>query len=200
MSFAAFYQRGERRLDLERDYYENYFHQDERVPRLLQLREGKLIRVADVYSAGERKTSATWNEVLPRAGTRSGLNVRLHGLHGLRVTWVIADPDAGRWETGRIRTIRRLLPHFRNFVYVRQTLPRANALGSTYRDLLDSTGIGVIHLDRRGRIAQTNDRARDLLFRGNGLWEQGAYLRAWLPEDSARLAGLVAAALPTLSE
>ena len=27
VSFAAFYRRGERRLDLERDYYENYFHQ-----------------------------------------------------------------------------------------------------------------------------------------------------------------------------
>ena len=198
VSFAAFYRRGERRPDLERVYYETYFHQDERVPRLRQLREGKLVRNADLFSAGERKTSATWNEALPLSGTRNGLNVRLRGLHGLRVTWVIADPVAGHWETGRIRMIRRLLPHIRNFVHVRQALAGAAALGSPFTHLLDNARIGVIHLDRRGRIIETNDRARDLLGQGNGLWEQRGFLRAWLPEDDARLKRLVAAALPTL--
>ena len=198
VSFAAFYRRGERRLDLERDYYENYFHQDERVPRLRQLREGKLVRNADLFSAGERKTSATWNEAMPRAGTRNGLNVRLRGLHGLRVTWVVADPVAGDWETGRIRTIRRVLPHLRNFVHVRQALAGAEALGFSFTRLLDNARLGVIHLDRRGRIVETNDRARDLLRQGDGLWERGGFLRAWLPEDDARLRRLVTAALPSL--
>ena len=198
VSFAAFYRRGERRLDLERDYYENYFHQDERVPRLLQLREGKLVRVADLFSPGELKTSATWNEALPRSGTQNGLNVRLRGLHGLRVTWVIADPVAGNWETGQTLMIEGLLPHIRNFVHVRQALAGAEALGSSFTHLLDNARLGVIHLDRRGRIVETNDRARDLLLRGNGLREQGGFLRAWLPEDDARLKPLVAAALPSL--
>ncbi len=198
MSFAAFFRRGERRLDLERDYYDNYFHQDERVPRLMHLREGKLVRVADLFTAGERKTSATWNEALPRAGTQNGLNVRLRGLHGLRVTWVIADPVAGDWETGRIRVIRRLLPHLRNFVHVRQALAGAEALGSPFTRLLDNARLGVIHLDRRGRIMEVNDRARHLLRRGNGLWEQRGFLRAWSPDDDARLERLVAAVLPSL--
>ena len=198
VAFAAFYRRGERRPDLERDYYENYFHQDERVPRLRQLREGKLVRVADLFSAAERQTSATWNEALPRAGTRNGLNVRLRGLHGLRVTWVVADPVAGDWETGRIRMIRRLLPHLRNFVHVRQALAGAEALGSSFTHLLDNARLGVIHLDRRGRIVEANDRARHLLRRGNGLWEQGGFLRARSPADDARLRRLVAAALPSL--
>jgi len=50
VSFAAIYRRGERRRDLERDYYENYFNRDERVPRLRQMREGKLVRVADLFT------------------------------------------------------------------------------------------------------------------------------------------------------
>ena len=196
VSFAAFYRRGEHRPDLERVYYENYFHRDERVRRLLHLREGKLVRVAGLFSAEERKTSVTWNEALPLAGTRNGLNVRLRGLHGLRVTWVIADPVAGDWETGRIRTIRRLLPHIRNFVHVRQALAGAEALGSSLIDLFDSASLAVFHLDRRGRIAEANDRARDLLEQNNGLRQEDGFLRARWPEDDARLGRLVAAALP----
>ena len=197
VSFAAFYRRGERRLDLERDYYDNYFHQDERVPRLIRLRDGKLVRNADLFSAAERKTSPTWNEILPRACTQNGLNVRLRGLHGLRVTWVLADPVAGDWETGRIRTIRRLLPHLCNFVHVRQALAAAEALGSSLIRLLDNARIGVIHLDRHGRIVEANDCARDLLLGSNGLWEQGGFLRTWSPESNARLRRLLAAALPS---
>ena len=198
VSFAAFYRRGERRLDLERDYYDNYFHQDERVPRLIRLRDGKLVRNADLFSAAERQTSATWNEILPRAGTRNGLNVRLRGLHGLRVTWVLADPVAADWETARIRTIRRLLPHLGNFVHVRQALAAAEALGSSLIRLLDNARLGVIHLDRRGRIVEANDCARHLLRQDSGLWEQDGVLRARLPESDARLRRLLAAALPTL--
>ena len=154
--FAAFYRRGERRRDLERDYYDNYFHQDERVPRLLRLREGKLVRVANLFSATELKTSATWNEALPRSGTQNGLIVRLRRLHGLRVTWVIANPVTGNWDTGRIRMIRRLFPHVRNFVNVRQALADAGGLGSALFNLPGNARLGVIHVGRGGRIARSS--------------------------------------------
>ena len=199
VSFAAFYRRGERRLDLEREYYDNYFHQDERVARLLQLGRGKLVRNATLFTPRQRRTSVTWNEMLPRAGTQNGLCVRLRERHGLRATWVFADPVTGNWETDRIQTIQRLLPHLSSFVHLRQTLAGVQALGASIHDLFDSTGVGVIHLDRRGRIVETNDHARDLFFRGNGLWDEGGFLRTWLPEDEGRLKRLVTAALPTLS-
>ena len=198
VAFAAFYRRGERRPDLERAYYDNYFHQDERVPRLRQLREGKLVRMADLFSAEERKTSVTWNEALPLSGTQNGLNVRLQGPHGLRITWVLADPVAGSWESGRIRTIRRLLPHIRNFVHVRQALAEARAQGSSLIHLFDSASLAVFRLDRRGRIAEANDRARDLLREGTGLWQQDGFLRAYRSEDDTRLGRLMATALPGL--
>ena len=197
VSFAAFYRSGERRSDLERDYYENYFHLDERVPRLRQLRDGKLVRVATLYSPRELKTSATWNEALPRSGTQNALIARLCGMHGLRVTWVIADPVDGSWESGRIRMIRRLFPHIRNYVQVRQALAEARVLGSSLVHHLGSARLAVVRLDRRGRVVQANDRAEDLLRQDNVLWQEGGFLRARLPEDDARLRQLVAAALPT---
>ena len=194
--FGACFRRGERRDDLERDYFDNYFRRDERVPRLRRLRDGKLVHAASLYSAGERKTSATWNEALPRYGTRNGLNVRLQGLHGLRLAWGLADPVTGEWSSDRIRTVRRLLPHLRSFVHVRQALADAEARGSPLVRLLDNHRVGVIHLDRRGRIVEANDRARDLLRQNMGLWQRHGILRARFPEDDARLSLLVAAALP----
>ena len=197
--YARFYRRGEHRADLERDYYDNYFHRDERVPRLRHLREGKLIRVANLYSAEELKTSATWNEAVPRAGTRNSLNVCLRGLGGLRVTWVVADSAAGDWDSGRIRMIRRLLPHIRSFVHVRQAVAEARALGPSPLHLFANARLGVIHLDRHGRIAQANGRAGDLLAGGNALRQEEGFLRARRPEDDTRLKRLVSAALPTFN-
>ena len=194
--FAAFYRRGERRRDMERLYFEYYHFRDERLPRLRNLRYGKLVRVVDLYSARELKKSATWNEALPRAGTQRGLNVRMRGPRGSRIVWAISDPVTGDWKTGSIRMIRRLMPHIRNFISVRQALAHASALGSSLVNLLGNARLGVIHLDRHGFIVEVNDRARHLLGQDSGLRQQDGLLRAWLPEDDARLSRLVAAALP----
>ena len=62
--------------------------------------------------------------------------------------------------------------------------------------LLDTRQIGVVHLDRRGRILAANDRARHLLRQGDGVADRAGKLRARGPEDQPRLDRLVAAALP----
>ena len=196
LSFAVFYRRGERRQDLERDYYRNYFQQDERVPRIARLRDHRLVRAAGLFRAGELKSSATWNEALPQAGTQNGLMAVLRDPRGSGMVWVIADPVAGEWESGRIRTIRRLFPHIANFVSVRKTLADAKASGTSLLDLLGNVHIGVIRLNWLGRLIEANDRARDLLRQDNGLRQQDGFLNACLPEDDARLQQLLAAALP----
>ena len=63
--------------------------------------------------------------------------------------------------------------------------------------LLDNRRIGVIHLDRRGRILEVNDRARRILRRGGRLSDNDGVLCAREPDDQFRLARLVAGALPT---
>jgi len=63
-------------------------------------------------------------------------------------------------------------------------------------ELLDTTGSGVIQLDRRGRIVEVNDRARDLLRTGDGLFDERGFLFARTPEENDHLQGLLARALP----
>ena len=152
--FAAAHYRGQRREDLELDYLENYHLWDERIPRLRRLPNNKVTHVTGLYSQRELKTSRSYNEFSPRSGGRNSLNVRLRGPNGSHITWVILDPVRADWQDAQVGMIERLLPHVRSFVHIRQSLSFASALGSTFGELLEQTSLGVIYLNRRGRVAQ----------------------------------------------
>ena len=195
--FVGLYYRGQRREDLECEYLENYHAIDERVPRFRQLPARRLVHINDLYTAEELKTSPTYNEILPRAAMQDGLNVRLPGLDGSHIGWGLNDPvDSEGWGPSRIAMVQRLLPHIQQFVRVRQALVRAEARSSTVTALLDNPRIGVLELDRRGRILEANDRARNILRHGDGLLDRNGMLRARAPADQVRLERLVGVALP----
>ncbi len=195
--FVGAYCRGQRREDQERDYLENYHPTDERVPRFRQLSDSRLVHVRDLLTAEELKTSPTYNEMLLRDGGQNSMYVRLDGPDGSSIAWGLRDPvDSDGWGASRIRMVTRLLPHIRQFVSVRQALVRAEARHTTVTALLDNHRIGVVHLDRRGRIMEANDRARDILRRGDGLSDRAGALRARVSADRVRLEQLVGDALP----
>ena len=195
--FAQFHQHGQRREDLERVYFEVYHSRDERLPRLRLLPDSEVVHVRDLYTEQELKSSPAYNEWMRQAGNQNGLMVRLAVPGGQRVVWSLGDCIApGGWESHRIKMIDHLLPHLRQFVRVRQAVSNARGLGSSLGALLDNTCVGVIHLDRRGRIVETNARALDLLRRGDGLSDRNGFLDAWLPGDTDRLQRLLDGALP----
>ena len=194
----GFYSRGQHREDLEREYLEVYHPIDERVPRVRQLPDSRLMHVKDLYTAQELKTSPTYNEMLLLNHHQDSLNVRLDGPDGSNITWGLGDPaGAGGWGSSAITMVQRLLPHIRQFVRVRQALVNAEARNTMLTPLLDNPRIGVIHLDRRGRIMAVNDRARGILRQGDGLSDRNGELRARRRTDQVRLERLVGAALPT---
>ena len=196
--FVGVYSRGERQADLEREYLQAYHPIDEAVPRLRQLPDSHLVPIADLYTAEELKTSPTYNEILLRSQYQNGLNVRLDGPDTSHISWGLGDPVASDgWGSSEIETIKRLLPHIRQFIRVRQALVRAEAHETTVTALLDNPRIGVLHLDRRGQIIAVNDRARSILRLGDGLSDRdGVLLGARKAADRLHLEGLVASALP----
>ena len=195
---VGLYYRGQRREDLEREYVEIYHPIDERVPRFRQLPESRLAHVPDLYTAEELKTSPTYNEALRRSQYQHGLNVLLDGPDASHIAWGLCDPVASDgWGSSQIAMVTRLLPHIRQFIRVRQALVRAQAGDTTVTALLETPRIGIIHLDRRGRILAVNDRARRLLRQGAGVSDKEGVLQARAPDDQYRLARLVAEALPS---
>ena len=200
VTFVGLYYRGQRRLDLEREYLDVYHPINEGIPRLRQLPDGHLVPIKDLYTAEELHTSRVYNEAFRRGQYQQGVNVLLAGPGGDRMTWSLADPVASEgWGSSQIAMVRRLMPHVRQFIRVRQALVRAQAGDTTVTALLETPRIGVLHLDRRGRILAVNDRARSLLRHGEGVSDEEGVLQARAPDDQVRLARLVAEALPTSS-
>ena len=198
VTFVGLYYRGQRRPDLEREYLDVYHPINEAIPRLRQLPDGHLVPIKDLYTAEELHTSRAYNEALRRGQYQQGVNVRLAGPGGSPMTWSLADPIASEgWGSSQIAMVRRLTPHIRQFIRVRQALVRAQARDTTVTALLDNPRIGVVYLDRRGRILAANDRASGLLRHGEELSDADGVLQARAPDDQGRLARLVAEALPT---
>ena len=164
MFSAWLFVHGQRDRAVEREYFENYYRRDERVPRFRRLPDSRLFHVTDLYSKKELKTSAAYNEFLIRAHRGNSINVRLDGPGGSGIVWAVNDPiDGDGWSSAQLDSIRRLLPHIRQVVRVQHALAGAGALGASLATLLDTTGLGIVQLDGRGRIVAANDRARDVI-------------------------------------
>ena len=199
IDFAYCCHEGLHRPDMEHECFSVYHPIDERMPRLRRLPDSQIVHVSSLYTERELKTSAAYNDLLRRAGAQNSLNVRLDAPGGSRIVWGTADPiGGGAWGTAQIEMLERLLPHIRQFVQIRQELARAQTPGPSLGGLLENIRVGVIHLDRRGRIIEANARALDLLRRADGLVDRNGHLGAWLPADDARLQKLLARALPPL--
>ena len=194
---SRFCYRGERRQDREQWYFNSYYAVDERIPRVARLPDSRLVPITELYTERELKTSLAYNEALPRGGYQHGLNVRLDVSGGCSIVWTLADgTERGVWSSAQTEMIECLLPHLRQYVQVRSVMAGAQALGASLRGLLGYTRVGVIYLDRSGRIVETNDRARQVLRQGDGLFDEGGFLRARLPKDNVRFGRRLRDALP----
>ncbi|MXY54173.1 MAG: hypothetical protein F4Y86_16820 [Gammaproteobacteria bacterium] len=188
--------RGERRLDLERLYRGTYYPIDERVPRMRQAPDSRVLHNTEVFTEAELRTSPVY-QAFKTHRCADAVNVRLDGPAGSRITWMVHDPvDGDGWSSARLDGMRRVLPHLRHAVSVQVALGKAGTIGTTLANLLEATGTGVIELDRRGRILAANDRARRLLRDGDVLFDARRGLFARAPTANAELQSLLARALP----
>ena len=195
--FARLLYGGEDRQDLAHEYFDVYYAHDEGPPRLSERPVGQLVNVPDLYTQRELRTSAAYNEGWGRGQGQNGLITRLDWVDGLSVVWAIGNPIAsGGWQSDQLRLIESLLPHVRHVVRVRQALAGAEALSGGLAGLLDNSRIGVLRLDRHGRVVAANAPAQDILRRGEGLSDRDGALHASLPADDGRLQRLLKGALP----
>ena len=195
--FMWFCLHGERRTDLERLWLETGIPADRTVTRFRPLRFNRVTHITDLYTEEELKTGLGYHLLKTRAHAGNAINVRLRGPGGSRILWQINDPaDRDGWTSGKLDLIRRLRPHVRHTVHVRQALAGAGALGESLTGLRDAIGLGIVQLDARGRIVAANDRALDLLRSGDVLYDKGGFLFAQDQANDDTLQAVLARALP----
>ncbi|MXX68618.1 MAG: hypothetical protein F4Y74_06630 [Gemmatimonadales bacterium] len=194
-----FYFGTERREDWEQTYVRDYLSRDERIRRLIGLPDGVLTHTSELFDERKRKTSAVYNELMRDMQAQDGLNIRLDAPAGSHIAWIFAEStQRGGWSSpDQIRMIERLRPHLRHFISVRHALIDASALGTSLYGLLDNTENCFFQLDRHGKVAAANDRAREVLQRREVLFAPGGFLRAARMEENVELQRLLADAIPT---
>ena len=197
--FARALYRGEDRPDRTRAYFEVYYPQDEAPARHMAQPSGRLIKSSGLYTEEELRTSVAYNEGWRLMRGQNGLTAYFDQPDGLRILWGPGDPVGGRdWQSARLRLAGRLLPHIHRSVLIRQALAAADALGAGLAGLLENDRIGVVQLDRGGRVLEANGPALEILRRGDGLLDRDGTLDAVLPADRSRLRRLLGRALPAL--
>ena len=199
--FARICLGGERRLQIERDYFHTYYPLDEAVPRYPSVPDGELVHISDLYSDKEKETSRTYNDFLVANNIQNSVHVHLSHSHESCVSLtLLRSKIAGSWNSDRPEMIKRLLPHISRFTQLRQALFDARASRQSLTELLDNTRLGVIELDWRHRIVQANDCARNLLLENDGLFDKNGFLRARAPEDNRNLEKVLDRARPRLGD
>lgn len=194
---ARFYVNADRREDLEKLYVGSYCWRDEAIPRLHGYRDGDLIHKSDLYTDREKRTSAAYNEFRRPHGTEDGLFMTLDGGDGCGIVWSCGNStEREGWGHDQIQVIKRLGAHLRQFARVRFVMAKAEKLGRSLAELLETRQWGMIHLDRCGRILEANDRARDILLKRDGLRDARGVLAARNQRENAELQRLLARALP----
>jgi len=195
--FHQYLYRGEPRPDLAREYFEICHPHDEALPRIRKLAAGTVAHTPALYTEEELKTSLAYNEAWSHCTCQNGLCIPLGGPHGLRIVWGFTDPvETGDWQSAQLQLIESLRPHVRQFVDVRQVLSGADALSAGLAGLLDNSQIGVLQLDRSGRVLAANAPAQEILRRSEGLSDRDGALHASLPADDGRLQRLLKRASP----
>ena len=186
----------ERREDLEQLYLRDYFRRDEVILRLYGLRHGELAYKSDLYTDQEKKTSAVYNEFRRVNKSQNGLFMVFDEPDGCAIVWSIGNSvERGGWGHDQIQAVKRLAPHIRQFVRVRNAMANARALGTSLTELLENGRSGFIQLDRRGWILEANDRARAILLERDGLCDEEGVLAVGIQAEDAELQRLLAQAL-----
>ncbi len=193
--FVLMYHQGEPMEECEREYVEDYYPRDERIPRLFHLPPGRLFPNTELYTEQELKLSATYNDFLVRWDGQNQLTVRLAGPMRSHILWSVTRKSRqGDWRSGHIALLEGLMPHVRHAICVSYALANAEARSASLASLLDNQALGTVLLDPCGRIMEANDRARAILGRGNGLEDRDGFLRGRPAAANATLGKLLARA------
>jgi DNA-binding CsgD family transcriptional regulator len=148
-----------------RDYLDNYFAGDIRVPRLNAARPGRIIRDHDVWTDEERLASPLYHEY-QRAHKLFEITGAKLGLEG-HLTWLgFSRNTKTPFQSEDLELIQLLLPHFRQAVRIAVEVGEHRSRTNLLGNLWSANGRAVLIIMPDGRIAFANGEAEAMALRG----------------------------------
>ena len=161
------------------EYIEDYAALDERYPRILRLPHATPTPHETLMTVSEIKTSPTYNEFLARLDAQEQTITRMNGSSATSIIFsAIRDKKRGPFNGDETAAVRSLLPHVRRSVQIRQALAHAQAVNQPLTAWFERSRLGVLWLDRDGRLLECNSLATEILAKRDGLFLDRGRLKA----------------------
>lgn len=100
--------------------------------------------------------------------------------------------DGAAFDDGAVRAYAGLSPYIKHAVHLQRRIAGLQSQRDAAGDVLDRLPNGVLLVDGRGRVVLLNRTASEIIAEGDGLvLDRAGQCRARIPEESARLHGLI---------
>ena len=168
--------------------YLHYQDKDERKQRLSILDGTKAFNNEEVFNEDELKTSIFYNEFLPKHFAQCQGFMSLNGPNETKIVYtVIREKQKGPFDSTSLKQISSFGPLIQNSITAQYELKLAGVKNRSLMDLLDQKNIGIVYLNEKGVILETNDYAQTILDKKDGLDDQGGYLSTLIHSEQNKL-------------
>ena len=154
-------------------------------------RSTRPVLMSEALSRQELIDSPVYREAIAPAGYDHVLAMVLDATPASAVSLTVVRPmGSGDFEPSHVRLAEAIAPHLVAALRLRQRF----ALASSSELLLESIAHPVLIVDADCALLRSNELARDLMRRGEGLIEAHGQLRAGSPPETRKLESLIAEA------
>lgn len=156
----------------------------------------KLVTIGDLLSETDWRASQYYRDWCAPLGVFHvmAVDIGTHdgGIYGFRVTRPEGSPDFSAADKA---LCKRLLPHLKRALNLHLSVNQDRKVNSLYSQAMAHLMVGVVVLDERGEVIESNPMAQAIVSMNDGLRIAGRQLEATYANDDRKLQQMIRAAL-----
>ena len=159
---------------------------------------GSIYSCESCFEPDAFKQSVVYNEYYVPFGFASVMSALIWREQSKAARFCISrSASAGKLSADEIAILGFLLPHFRRAIEVQQSLGLLDAQRRAALEFVDGLPVGVVFVDRRGRVLEANREARAIAAGADGFRLDRDQVRGGTSAQTTTLARLIGGALAT---
>lgn len=179
--------------DFTKSYGSHYISVNPWTTKSFGIKPGSVYAAESLIDTCELMKTEFYGDWLRPQRLKYGIGGRiLHEKSRIMSFSILLDAKAGPAESADLDMLRQLMPHLQRAAQIRRQLAHAKFLYDTAESVLDTLAIGVLLLDRDGKVFHVNERAAGIVGLRDGLaLDHQGMLSAALQSETKRLRSLI---------